>query len=196
MLEEVEYYLNEILYKTLNKFQIKEKYINEIIDSIRIRIYSMIKNWNNVKLRKALLLVGEEEGVFYEPNASKDIKCFVVATIRNSKIETIGSSNCKSMGLDKYIEDDDIKEITKNAIKYFKKQKLEELSNKLQKQDIDDFYIDIVNKYPISWEAIMKLANTNSKELKYDRIEEKVNLNIELSKDKIQISETNSKAIV
>lgn len=196
MLEEVEYYLNEVLYNQIKNFKIEEKYINEIIQSIRIRMYSMIKNWNDIKLRKALLLVTEEEGTFYEPNASKDIKCFVVATIRNSKIETIGSSNCKAMGLDKYISDRDIKDITQNAIKYFKKQRLEELSVKIQKYDIDDFYGDIIKKYPMSWNAIMELANTKSKEVEFRGLEEKVKLNIEVTKGEIQTSEVNSEAIV
>lgn len=196
MLEEIEYYLNEILFKQLEEYKIEKKYIDEIIESVRIRMYSMIKNWNDIKLRKALLLVTEEEAIFYEPNASKDIKCFVVATVRNSKMETIQSVNCKSMGLREELKDKDIKYITKSAINYFKKHKLEELSMKLKKQNIEDFYGNIINKYPMAWNAIMKLANTKSKEIEFDSVKEKVKLDIEESKNQVQTSKINDKAIV
>ncbi len=196
MIEEIEYYLNEILYKQLEEFKIKEKYINEIIESVRIRIYSIIKNWNDVKYRKALLLVGEEEGMFYEPNASKDIKCFVVVSIRNSKIETIGSQNYATMGMEKHIEDFEMKEITKTAIKYFKGQKFEDLNNKLRNQHIEDFYKKITDRYPIAWNAMLKLSNMKSKELTFDKIEDIVNLDIIENGKKSKSSIINEKAIV
>lgn len=196
MLDEIEYYLNNILYKTLDEYGVKKEYIEEILQSIRIRMYSMIKNWNNIKIRKALLLVTEEEGIFYEPNASKDIKCFIVATIRNSKIETIGSRNSMIMGVEKEIDNAQIKNITKNAILYFKKQNLEELSIKLRKENIDDYYLNIIKKYPISWKAIMEISNTKSKEIIFDKITEKVEIKIMESNQEVIKSETNENAIV
>lgn len=65
------------------------------------------------------MLLGSEEGPFYEPAGKADVKCFIVVTLRNSPIETIQSDNYVSAGMQNSLSSQDVKEITSGAIRFF-----------------------------------------------------------------------------
>ena len=82
-------------------------------------ITSLLRNWDDVAFRKTVLLLGSEEGPFYEPAGKYDTKCFVVVAIRNSPIETIQSESYQRAGLSSAISSRDVRAITGSAIRYF-----------------------------------------------------------------------------
>lgn len=168
MIEEVEYYLNNILKKQLENFVGSN--IDKIIDNIRVQMYSLIYHWNDTELKNTILLTGLEEGNFYLPNANNYIRSFVVVTIRNSYIESAGSEFYKTYDFSRQILDSEMKDITSVAIKYFKELDLSSLALKINLDPINDYYLNIIKKYPNSYEVLKILANYNKNEVYFDKI--------------------------
>lgn len=169
MVEEVEYYLDNILGKRLDNFLVTDKKM--VIDNVRVQIYSLLYNWNDTKVRNSILLTGLEEGIFYLPNANDYIRSFVVVAIRNSYIETLGSCSYQRFSNKSPILDSEIMEITKEAINYFKKLDFSNLSLKVNLSSDEDYYGKIINKYKNSYQVLKILANSNRNEVYFDKIE-------------------------
>ena len=168
MIEEVEYYLNNILRKQLEN--LVGSNIDKIIDNVRMQMYSLIYHWNDVDFRNTILLAGLEEGNFYLPNANNYIRSFVVVAIRNGYIESAGSQFYKSYDFSRQILDSEMKDITGAAIKYFKELDLSGLALKINLDPINDYYLNIIKKYPNSYEVLKVLANSNKNEVYFDKI--------------------------
>jgi hypothetical protein len=64
---EIDAYTNTILKKQLQKIGVSNAGLYAIINNVRAQLYSIIKDWNDLDFRKPLLLIGSEEGTFYEP---------------------------------------------------------------------------------------------------------------------------------
>ena len=173
-------YTNEILYNKLIEMGIKEIYVQEITLNIKEQIYSVVYNWNDIYFRKGLLVIWQEEGKFYEPEADLVIKNFVVVAVRNSLLEIPFSVESKKVELREPLPEENIKIITSDAINYFKNIDFYKLCQEVQKEEIKDKYKEITNKYPMAWKAICELGNCNSKKTVYTNVE---------VKDKIRISD-------
>lgn len=169
MVEEVEYYLDNILGKRLDKFLVADKEI--VIGNVRGQIYSLLYNWNDVVVRNTILLTGLEEGMFYLPSANDYVRSFVVVAIRNSYIETLGSCSYQKLSSKTQILDSEIMEITKEAINYFKKLDFSNLASRVNLNIEDDYYGRIIDKYKGSYQVLKILANTNGNEVYFDKIE-------------------------
>lgn len=177
-------YTDEILYNRLLTFQIKEKYVKEITNDIKEQIYGVLHHWNDAIFRNALLVLGLEEGKYYEPEADLDTKCFVVITIRNSLLETLFSVESGLMEMDKPIPEINMQLITSEAIHYFKNIDLKELGKEVEKEKIKDKYQEITQKYPVAWEALKQLGNCIGKKVAYPKVEVKNKIKIsDLRKD-------------
>lgn len=181
--ETIEKYIEEILANVLKSFAIPNHIIQEVKDSVRENIYSIIFHWNNIEFRNAVLITGMEEAKFYEPEAPIDIKCFVVVAIRNSYLEQIFSDDCVKIGMDKPVDEEKILLVTRGAIEYFKNVNLGDLAQKIQLIEENDKYLKIAKQYPMAWNALIQLGKCNGKKLIYDKIEikEKIKLREEHS---------------
>ena len=168
MVEEVEYYLEHILEKQLNRLGIYHTKI--ILDSIRLRIYSLLFHWNDIKFRNTILLTGLEEGHFYLPEASDIVKSFVVVTIRNSYLESAGSSFYQKYSFERKIQDEEMKLFTSSAIEYFQKLDFSLLSKQIGLNSKEDYYQNSIKKYPDSYKVLEILANTNRTETYFEKI--------------------------
>lgn len=133
------------------------------------KMKSLLKNWNNIRLRNSILLFSLEEANYYEPTASLSTKAFVVCTIRNSLLETAGSDFYQNHDFEKQLTDEEIKKITMQAVRYFKNVNLEQLSKEFQNVD-DDYYNEIHQNYPEAFIIIEKLANLKGKELYFEKL--------------------------
>jgi hypothetical protein len=169
MYSDIEGYLANTLAKQLADFGVNGMFIERITNSVREQILSCVYHWNDEGFRKALLIVGSEEGAFYQPRADNDIRNFVVVTIRNSEIESTQSSNFPVAGLDRSIADDGVKMITSAAIEYFSKVDLSGLQRRMAPLK-EDMYYDLSKKHPISWQALTKLSAMNSKAARYKKV--------------------------
>lgn len=167
-LEIVQKYLEEILGNRLKELKIQDEYIQKIKENIQNQMYSILYHWNDQDFRKSILVVGMEQGIYYEQEAEIDIKNFVVVAIRNSYIEDIFCDECKTMGLDKPIDEKYVKIITGEAIEYFKNINFSEVSKMINNNKIVDVYQNIIKDFPLAWEALIQLGACNSKKVIYN----------------------------
>lgn len=163
----VENYLN-CLKNQLIKNNILEYQI--ILDDIEMRMQSLIQVWDDKEIRRGILLFAKEEAQFYLPNANIDIKSFVTTTVRNSLIESVSSDNYKLAGFKNQLDEKAIKSITSFAITFFKKFDFEKACNSSKISPLNNYYLNIIKKYPLAWNVIYKTANLKSAELYFDPI--------------------------
>lgn len=168
MLKEVEYYLENILKQQLNRLGIHHDQV--ILESVRKRIYSLLFHWNDKEFRNAILLTGLEEGNFYLPAANNLVKSFVVVAIRNSYLESAGSDSYQKYSFEFQIKEEEMKIFTSSAIQYFKKFDFSFLATQLELDSKDDYYANIIAKYPNSYEILKLLANMNKNEIYFEKI--------------------------
>ena len=145
---EIQAYTQTNLKETLLEFGVSDEYIDNIAHDVEMRVYSLIKIWNDTESKNGILSVGVEEGLYYKPNVSPAIRFFVVVAIRNSMVETRNSIDYRDAGLLTEIRDDQIKQITQDALIYFSKVDFVQLSTKMQSVEQYTFYQDIITQYP------------------------------------------------
>ena len=118
-----------------------------------------------------MLLLGMEEGSFYEPPAKIEVRCFVVVTIRNSPIETIQSDTYPEAGLSQILNSKDVREITSEAIRYFSKQNFAELCSQAKLSTKRDLYLELAEKHPVAWASLQCLAGARGKTADYPPVQ-------------------------
>lgn len=131
------------------------------------QLYSILYNFKDEEFRNAILIIGSEEGTFYEPKNIL-VANMVVVAIRNSLLEGVSSKSYKKYGSNTYLSDLSIKEITKSAVEYFSKIDLLELSNSLILDESKDIYRNISNKYPTAMKALTELSKCSESNLERD----------------------------
>ncbi|WP_374019098.1 hypothetical protein ABU162_04995 [Paenibacillus thiaminolyticus] len=155
-------YLDNVLLPKLISFGATSKVAHIVKDDVHKRLISIISRWDQQEFRDTVLLTGLEESFFYEPEADLKIKSLVVVAIRNSLIEDMKSTikAAKNLGLPKRIIDDQtIKIITYEAIKYFNEFDFNSLA--IKSSDLDDSsdpYRNLKDKFPLAWKAMYNLS--------------------------------------
>ena len=82
-MDAVSHYLNSILAPRLRGYGVSEHFLLRTIGIIHTQMTSLLRHWDDRVFKNTVLLLGLEEGSFYEPRAKIDIRCFVVVAIRN-----------------------------------------------------------------------------------------------------------------
>lgn len=95
--EIVESYTWNILKKQLQKAKISNTALYNIIDNVKEQLYSILYNFKDEEFRNAILIIGSEEGTFYEPKNIL-VANIVVVAIRNSLLEGVSSKSYKKYG--------------------------------------------------------------------------------------------------
>ena len=167
----VTFYLNNILTPRLRKYGVSEEFLFYTVNVVKVQAFSLLRHWDEREFRNTVLLLGIEEGSFYEPVSKLDVRCFVVVAIRNSPIETIQSNAYKAAGLMSPISSLDVKELTSEAVRYFSAQDFATLCEQAKASSLQDLSGDVMRRYPISWAALSKVANCTGKMAEYKRVE-------------------------
>ncbi len=147
-----------------------------ILDDIKDKMYSLIALWEDRNLRNGILFFAKEIAEFYEPNANIGIKSFVVSTVRNSYLESAGSEFYQNYYFENQLTDEDMPKITGFAINFFKKFDFVKASKELMGKVNDNYYLKIIQKYPLAWKVIERLANLKTSEAYFDKIPLKTDL--------------------
>lgn len=163
-------YLNDILVLRLKKDRIKDEFIETAVSYVKEQMYSLLKNWNDIAFRQGILITGAEEGYFYEPKAKIDVRCFVVATIRNSLLETAASEEYKKAGLKQPVSEEQIRTLTQEAVTYFKGVQFETIAAEIKEAWKNDFYGEIVADYPVAWRALQELGLCLGGSVHYEKV--------------------------
>ncbi len=173
----IQEYLNNLLNYELK--EIKYRYREKIVSDIKDRMCSLLSKWEDEAFRKTILFVTDEEALFYEPDAPADVKRFVVATIRNSMLEIAASVNCGQFKMQEPLSDKTIKEITANAISYFRQCDFDTLKEETEGMEYTDVYEEPIQKYPLAWDILQKAALMEHAELKFEGSEKTYSLDTE-----------------
>lgn len=73
MVVKVTQYLQDVLAPTLNHFHVPAAYARQIIDTVELQMTSFLRHWDDLAFRRTLLLLGSEEGPFYEPAGKAEV---------------------------------------------------------------------------------------------------------------------------
>ena len=165
----IEEYLYNVLGNELG--EIKYRYRERILNDIKNRMCSLLSRWNQEDFRRTILFVTDEEALFYEPAAPKDVKRFVVAAIRNSMLEVAASVNCNELKMREPLSDEKIRIITSSAICYFKECQFETLQEEARNLRYIDVYGEAIQKYPLAWTVLKRAAAANNSEEEFEKIQ-------------------------
>ena len=165
----IEEYLYNVLGNQLG--EIKYRYRERILNDIKNRMCSLLSRWNQEDFRRTILFVTDEEALFYEPAAPKDVKRFVVAAIRNSMLEVAASVNCNDLKMREPLSDEKIRIITSSAICYFKECQFETLQEEARNLRYIDVYGEAIQKYPLAWTVLKRAAAANNSEEEFEKIQ-------------------------
>lgn len=170
MAAQVEQYLHEVLSPSLQNFNVPDQFCSVILQTVRTQMISLLRHWDEPAFRKAILLPGIEEGLFYQPAAKAEVKCFVTVTLRNSPLETIQSTACSKIGMKHAISSDAVKTLTSSAIRFFNPLNFNALCTQAKQDDSSDFYLEVADQHPAAWTALQALAMTSAKTVDYPAI--------------------------
>ena len=173
-MDAVSYYLNHILTPRLRGYGVTEQFLLYTVSTIHTQMTSLLRHWNDRAFRNTVLLLGMEEGSFYEPPAKIEVRCFVVVAIRNSPIETIQSDTFPEAGLSQILNSKDVKEITSEAIQYFSKQDFADLCSQAKLSTKRDLYLELAEEHPVAWASLQCLAGVRGKTADYPPVQVKV----------------------
>lgn len=165
-------YIQEYLTSRLLSHGLNPENITIITSDIEKRLISLISRWNDENFRRTLLVTGIEEATFYEPEGKLETKALVVLAVRNSLIEDISSTKeaSRKYGLSEpLLNDQDIKELTKEAVSFFKNVDLSALADEIQ-TFTDNLYERLPVKYPVAWNALSHLGTLQKKYDKFDQV--------------------------
>ena len=169
-MDAVSHYLNQILAPRLRSYGVSERFLLYTIDIINTQMTSLLRHWDDRVFRNTVLLLGLEERSYYDPPCKIDVRCFVVVTIRNSPIETIQSNAYAEAGLSKYLSNQDVKDLTSEAIRYFSAQDFAAMCKQAKSSTKTDLYLHLKQQHPVTWTALEKLATTSAKAVDYPKV--------------------------
>jgi hypothetical protein len=170
MTDAIDMYLDTILTPQLEHLELQSfpGAIEAVVTDIRLRLQSVLSRWHDKQTRNTLLLLGREEGAFYEPrSASLEIRAFVVVTVRNSLLEDLGIPGASLIPADipeeeKPMQEADVRPITEAAISYWQTIDAQSLQV-LPPAAEDDPFGRLPKNAPHAWHVLSSLANARER---------------------------------
>src|SRR5215467_3802679 len=170
MTDAIDVYLDTILTPQLEHLGVQAfpGAIEAVASDIRLRLQSALSRWHDKQTRNTLLLLGREEGAFYEPrSASLEVRTFVVVTVRNSLLEDLGIPGASLIPADvpeaeKPMQEADVRLITEAAIRYWQAIDVQSL-HVLPPAVADDPFGRLLKDSPHAWHVLSTLANARER---------------------------------
>src|SRR6266571_7205947 len=147
--------------------------IEAVVTDIRLRLQSVLFRWHDLRTRNTLLLLGREEGAFYEPrSASLEVRAFVVVTVRNSLLEDLGIPGASLIPADvpeaeKPMQEADVRPITETAIRYWQTIDVQGLQVVPPAAE-DDPFGHLRKDAPHAWHVLSSLANARARTVTFE----------------------------
>lgn len=168
-MDAVSRYLDDILTPTLLKYEVSDCFTQFTVETVAMQMNSLLRHWDDYRFRSTVLLLGLEEGSFYEPESKLEIRSFVVTTLRNSPIEVILSESYSDAGLKRLLPNQEAKNITSAAVRYFSKQNFDEMCEQAKGMHSRDIYEELRVKYPVAWTSLQMAAISKAKVVDYPK---------------------------
>lgn len=163
-------YLDQHLLPHLRGHGVSDAFADHTAQVVRTQMFSLVRHWDDLGFRRTALLLGAEEGVFYEPPAKTEIRCFVVVTLRNSPFESLQSDACGQAGLPHPLDSMQIRQITREAVEYFSRQDFGGACRAAKQADGNDLYLRLAQRHPVAWASLGHLAGMQGKSVDYPRL--------------------------
>lgn len=131
-----------------------------VCEDVERRLVSLLSHWYDPAFRDTLLVLGAEEGEFFEPRtAPPNIRALVVVAIRNSLLEELNTTSpYKSVFKTNRhaLADSRVPAFTSAAIEYFQAADLDAIS--VPQLDRNDPFGVLPGRYPHAWYALSMIA--------------------------------------
>jgi hypothetical protein len=165
-MDAIDMYLDTILLPQLEHLGVQSfsGAVEAVVTDIRRRLQSVLSRWQDLPARNTLLLLGREEGAFYEPrSASLEVRAFVVVTVRNSLLEDLGIPGASLIPADvpaaeKPMQEADVRAITEAAIRYWQTIDVQSL-RMVPPAAADDPFGHLRKDTPHAWHVLSCMAN-------------------------------------
>ncbi|HEX5414149.1 MAG TPA: hypothetical protein VFZ25_00685 [Chloroflexota bacterium] len=168
----IEAYLQNHLIPQLSVRGMDDDQIHRVADDVGRRLASVLSRWNDGDFREAILVLGEEEAAFWEPeDVDLAIRSLVVVGVRNSLVEDLSSTTeaARGLGLSRAVlPDGEMPLLTREAIRYFDSVELEKECRSIAvPPPPQDVYGPLQTKYPLTWRALTELSELPHGEAAY-----------------------------
>lgn len=162
----IDRYLSQILQPALLGQGISPTQVQVVAQDVRLRLTALARHVSHRPFRiEPLLVLGTEEGQFYEPRLSADRAALVVVGIRNSQLEnlhTTQSANPRLAG--KQLDDAAMRAITGDAVAFWSNHPLMDEAASLIDNESATVFSGFAAAYPTAWGALRAVADlTGSK---------------------------------
>lgn len=170
----IEDYLEKILYMRLREIKMPYRFIKQIQEDIKLRMLSCLTYWKDIESRNTILFLSLEEALFYEPSAvQKYVREFVVTTVRNSMLEIAASDDYRMLKISEPLSNEQIKQITFEAIQYFNNYDMNILANSIISiEDEQNVYSIAKKKFPLAWNVLHQIANLDGYKMKIEKADQ------------------------
>lgn len=167
----IEDYLEKILYKRLREINMPYRFIKQIQEDIKLRMLSCLTYWHDIESRNTILFLSLEEALFYEPSTvQKYVREFVVTTIRNSMLEIAASDDYRMLKISEPLSNEQIKQITFEAIRYFNNYDMNILANNIVGiENEQNVYSMAKNKFSLAWDVVHQIANLDKYKMELEK---------------------------
>jgi hypothetical protein len=174
-MDAIDMYLDTILLPQLEHLGVQSfsGAVEAVVTDIRRRLQSVLSRWQDLPTRNTLLLLGREEGAFYEPrSASLEVRAFVVVTVRNSLLEDLGIPGASLIPADvpaaeKPMQEADVRAITEAAIRYWQTIDVQSL-RMVPPAAADDPFAHLRKDAPHAWHILSCLANGRERTVTFE----------------------------
>lgn len=154
-MDPIKTYTKEVLAPRLDAYGASKDQRVTVLADVELRLLSLLWHWRDVPFRRTILLLGEEEGTFWEPStASLEVRSLVVMGVRNSLIESLHAEVRQRRPL---IDDEQMALLTGEAINYFHNAALTQAA---RRPPFDKFGTLRI-RFPNAWQALSVLANSS-----------------------------------
>ena len=175
MTDAIDVYLNTLLSQQLQHMGVQSfsGAVEAVVTDIRLQLQSVLSRWQDMPTRKTLLLLGREEGAFYEPeSASLEVRAFIVVTVRNSLLEDLGILGVSLIPADipeseKPMREADVRPITEAAIRYWQTIDVQGLQV-APPAAADDPFGHLRKDAPHAWHVLSSLANAREQTVTFE----------------------------
>jgi len=162
MNERIDGYLFGVLSPQLQRYEVEQQGIDQIVTDIDNRLHGILSRWHDEDWRDTILEIGREEGTFFLPNnTSLFVRALVVVAIRDSLLEDWHVER-EYGGQGKKIDDIRMRWITAEAIRYFDACALSTLPD--ASASLENPFADLEQKFPLAWYIFSMLAEASREE--------------------------------
>lgn len=151
-------YIKTLLAPRLRSYGLNKEQRAHICNDVQQRLVSLLRHWDDENFRKAILILGEEEGTFWAPaEARLEIRALVVLCIRNSFIENLHAVSGPKRQV---VTDNEMPHLTGEAIEFFEKADLTAAPAAASK----DIFDHLPALYPHAWQCLTHLSQMTGQE--------------------------------